>query len=92
MPRIRSISTGNDFITISDHLGVRTFDASTIPSSQNTITKVEKWLNTVGLPTITDGAYQIQVHVNSINPLSVSIITTNPGLVVSPNWWDRSLN
>lgn len=87
MPRIRSLSTGNDFITISDHMGVRTFNASTIPVAQNTIAKVETWLNTVGLPAITDGAYQIQAHVNSINPLNVSLITANPDIVIRANWW-----
>ena len=87
MPKIRSISTSNDFITISDHLGLRTFNASTIPVAQNTIAKVETWLNTVGLPAITDGAYQIQVHVKSISPLQVSIITANPDAVIRPNWW-----
>lgn len=88
MPRIRSISSANDTITITDSSGTKVFNASTIPVAQNTIAKVETYLNTI-LPTLTDGSYQIQVHVISLNPLRVSIGTWNPNLVIPSNWWIR---
>lgn len=86
MPRIRSISTADDTITITDSSGTKVFNASTIPVAQNTIAKVETYLNTT-VPTLTDGSYQIQVHVISLNPLKVKVIVANSDIIISTNWW-----
>ena len=89
MPSIRSVSITDNVVSFVDHRGVtKTLDASSIPQTQNTIAKVENYVNGTWIPANIDG-YQMRVHVFSLNPLRVTVGTWNLGESIPANWWDQ---
>jgi len=89
MPPIRSIILGLNTLSIRDHRGVaRTLNASAIPSQQNTVARVETWINTVWIPANISG-YQAVVHVFSLNPLHATIWTGDLDVPLPVgDWWE----
>ena len=88
MPPVRSITTAADRLTIVLNDGVeRTILASQIPATQNTVAKVETYLNNIWRPTFLAGRCVMEVHVFSLNPLRVNVWTSNTGLTPPANWW-----
>ena len=86
MPAIRQIQINNSQIQINDRTGSKILSYSNIPSTMNTVTKAENWINTTWIPAnIT--AYQAQAHVFSINPLVCTFGTWDLGLTIPLNWW-----
>lgn len=88
MPAVRSVKISDNVIEIDDFRGVKkTLKASSIPSSQNTIAKIENYINNTWIPAnITE--YQASVHVFSINPLRTTVGTWELGESIPANWWD----
>lgn len=87
MPPIRQIQLNDNQIILVDKT-TKILNAADIPASQNTLSKVENWINTTWLPTnITE--YQAQVHVFSLNPLRCTLGTWNLGEIIPTNWWSQ---
>lgn len=87
MPSVRSIIISDNSVVITDSLGVtKTLSASDIPQTQNTVAKVENYINGTWIPANVTG-YQMQVHVFSLNPLRVTVGTWELGASNPENWW-----
>ena len=87
MPSVRSIIISDNSVVITDSLGVtKTLSASDIPQTQNTVAKVENYINGTWIPANVTG-YQMQVHVFSLNPLRVTVGTWELGASIPENWW-----
>ena len=88
MPPIRSVRCTDNRIEFTDYAGVaRVLTAAAIPQSQNTVARVENYLNTVWIPANVTG-YQMRIHVFQLNPLRVTVGTWNMGLTIPTNWWE----
>ena len=87
MPPIRSVSSVDNIITIVDHRGGPiTLRASDIPASQNTIAKIESYINLTWIPANIVG-YKMQVHVINRSPLRIVVWTGNLDVAIPANWW-----
>lgn len=85
MPSVKSIQFNSTQLVIIDKDGTKTLLASQIPSSQNSVAKVETWINTWLAQNIS--GYQVLVHVFSITPLSFTVGTWELGMTPQANWW-----
>ena len=88
MPPVRSVQIADNSLTIRDKSGTRTLTASMIPLTQNTVAKVETWINTWLAANLVN--YQARVHVFALSPLRVTVGTWNAGLPIEPNWWQET--
>jgi hypothetical protein len=89
MPAIRSIQINSTSLQFTDYRGVaKQLLVSQIPSTQNTVAKVETWLNGTWIPANADlTSYQMVAHVFSISPFSATIYVANIGATIPSNWW-----
>ena len=87
MPPIRSVKCADDLLEFTDSRDVtKTLQAIAIPPNQNTIAKIETYINNVWIPTNVSG-FQMQVHIFSRSPLRLTVFTANLGIAIPANWW-----
>ena len=87
MPPIRFVTVADNEIHFEDCRNLRKdLLATDIPSGNNTVAKVEDYINNTWIPANVSG-YQMLVHVISRNPLRVAVGTWNIGMTIPPNWW-----
>jgi len=87
MPPVRSIRIDTDALRLEDgSQGARVFPWSNLPTNPHTIyaaeTAVTNWLRQSA-----DGHYQVAVHVFSLDPLRLTVLTANVGETIPANWW-----
>ena len=86
MPAIKSVSFDKNILQVIDRKTVYSFDSSQVPKG-STISSLETYLNTVWLPAHSSKDYQIQVHIFSVSPLSLTAYTADLGETIPSNWW-----
>lgn len=85
MPAIRQVSIQSDKISF-DSVGVtKTLTYASMPASQNTIAKVESFINSWLASNV--NSCQMVCHIFSINPVKATIYTANLGDSIPANWW-----
>ena len=86
MPPVRAVSFGDNWLTLVDRTGTKTYTAAMLPGSVDTAQKAEDAINAWLVANITD--YQVRVHVFSLSPLRVTVGTWNTGASIPQNWWN----
>jgi len=87
MPPVRSVRCADNLIEFTDFSGIqKTLLANNIPSGNNTVAKIETYINDVWIPANVTG-YQMRAHVFSRLPLRVTVGTWNFGITILESWW-----
>lgn len=87
MPPVRSLRIDPDALRLDDGpQGKRVFPWSNLPSNPRTADAVETVV-TNWLRQSADGVYQVAVHVFSVDPLRLTVLTANLGETIPANWW-----
>ncbi len=88
MVAIRSISFTNNRLVFIDGDNIpHSFSQTDIPQGILDALSLENYLNTQWLPQIINGEHQMQVHVFSFSPLSLTTICANNDVQIQANWW-----
>ena len=87
MPSIHSISCDKNMLKIVDRKSTHIFDASKIPVDKDSIAKLENYINTQWIPSLEITDYQLEVHIFSVSPLSLTAYTANIGEKIPTDWW-----
>lgn len=88
MPPIRAMLAIGNQLDFTDMVGIRRLLRSVdIPGTENTVLRVENYVNNTYLPTVVQGAYQMRVHIIALAPLQFQVIAANIGVIIPVNWW-----
>lgn len=87
MPPIQKTNCVRDQLSFTDGRGIqRTINFLDIPSLSRSVDLAERYINEVWIPTVVQG-YQMEVHVFSVSPMVLSVITQNLGRPIPSGWW-----
>lgn len=89
MPSIRTAGVDSTAIHFTDHRGVpQSITWASIPVPGTDLAATENYINNTWLPAHADlSAYQMVVHIFSMNPVVALAYITEIGMPIPPNWW-----
>ena len=82
MPRVKEIKIESDRVEITDQNGVKEFKYADLVSTN--IADAEREIQEYFRCT----DYKVLVHIFSLNPIVLSILTANPEDTTANNWWE----